>query len=89
MVKDTNVPALTINLSTNYKRPGSIESIDKCRSELSLQKRILLKELEKKEEKMEKLRLTFRKIQTSKSKTFFLKDIEPRTHCRDSENKPE
>jgi hypothetical protein len=35
---------------------------------LSLQKRILLKQLEEKEEKMERLRDTFRKIQRSQSK---------------------
>lgn len=48
---------------------------------------MLLKELEKKEEKMEKLRLTFRKIQTSKPNPLILTAIEHMTHFRDSQKK--
>jgi hypothetical protein len=42
--------------------------LERCRNELSEQKKILIKTIEEKEEKMEKLRNTFRNIQRSKSK---------------------
>lgn len=67
--QSTNIPLVTIDLS-HRPLPSSQEPIEKCRNELSLQKKILLKELERKEEKMEQLRLTFRKIQTNQPREF-------------------
>lgn len=61
---------LTCRIDLSRKCEGKREnkSIEKCREELSSQKKMLLRELERKEEKMTELRETYRKIQTSKEK---------------------
>ena len=62
----SNVPSVTIDLSHRNHSP-SIAHLDKCKSELSLQKSILLRQLGAKEEKVCKLKETYRQMQTSRS----------------------
>jgi hypothetical protein len=65
--QSTNIPTFSIDLTRREPRERSFEPIEKCRNELSLQKKMLIKELEEKEEKILKLKETYQRIQSTKN----------------------
>lgn len=67
--RNCNIPGIGIDISRIGRRE-SIEPFERCRGELSVQKVMLMRKLEAKEERMEKLKQALRRIQTSKSKKF-------------------